>query len=117
MQQFNVLDYLILCMRKWAEALVIAIVNVVGVELTEFRLIPVGMVQLLQFIMWEFAVLIVAFLLGADEMVMLDVRRSTLILIIMVVQTSLPLVRFYELLIKMYAYWDTWPSWMYAGQT
>jgi hypothetical protein len=92
MKQFNVFDDFVLGMSERAKTFVVAFVDTVGVKLTEFSLVPIGMVQLFEFVMGKFTVLIIAFLFRANKMIVNDIGCSSLILLIMVVKTCFSLV-------------------------
>jgi hypothetical protein len=92
MKQFNVFDDFILGMSERAKTFVVAFVDTVGVKLTEFSLVPIGMVQLFEFVMGKFTVLIIAFLFRTNKMIVHDINCSSLILLIMVVKTCFSLV-------------------------
>ncbi len=92
MEELDVFDDLVLRMSERTETFVVAFVDTVGVKLTEFSLVPIVMVQLFEFVMGKFAVLIIAFLFCANKMIVLDICCSSLILLIMVVKTCFSLV-------------------------
>ena len=92
MKQFNVFNDLVLGMSERAKTFVVAFVDIVGVKLTEFSLVPIGMIQLFEFVMRKFTVLIIAFLFRANKMIVHDISCSSLILLIMVVKTCFSLV-------------------------
>jgi hypothetical protein len=92
MEELDVFDDLVLRMSERTETFVVAFVDTFGVKLTEFSLVPIGMVQLFEFVMGKFAVLIIAFLFCANKMIVLDISCSPLILLIMVVKTCFSLV-------------------------
>lgn len=100
MYQFDIFNDLVLGMCKRTETFVVTLVNIVGVKLTEFSFVAVGMVELFEFIVGKLTILVVAFLFCTNKMIVLDVGRSAFVLIVMVVQTSFSFVVFLRLTIK-----------------
>jgi hypothetical protein len=60
-------------MAKGTETFIVAFIDVVGVKLAEFGFVAIEVVQLFEFIMGKFAVLIIAFLFSANKMIVLNV--------------------------------------------
>ena len=71
--QLDVFNYLILGMGKRAKTFIVAFFDIGGVKLAKFCLIPIWMIQLLQFIMRKLTRLIVAFLFCTNKMIVLNV--------------------------------------------
>ncbi len=92
MNELNVFDYFIFSMGKWAETFVVTFFNIFGIKLAKFSFISIGMIQLFQFIVWELAEFVGAFLLVAKEMAVGDCGRATFVLVIMVIETGFSFV-------------------------
>ena len=60
-------------MAKGAETFIVAFIDVFGVKLAEFGFVAIEVVQLFEFVMGKFAVLIIAFLFSANKMIVLNV--------------------------------------------
>lgn len=109
MQQFDVFNDFVLCVGKRAKRLVIAFVNIVRVELAEFSFVPVGMIQLLKFVVGKFTQLVGAFLPFTDEMTVSNVGGSASVFIVVVVKTCFSLVPLMYVCdrMKIYFFCDT----------
>jgi hypothetical protein len=90
--ELNVFDDFIFSMSKWAETFVVAFFDIFGIKLAEFSFISIGMVQLFEFIVWELAEFIGAFLLVAKKMAVGKGGRATLVLVVMVVEACFSFV-------------------------
>ena len=73
MNQFDVFDNFLLSMSERAKTFVITIFDIIGIKLTEFGFVTIGMVELLQLIMGKLAILVVAFLFFAIKMTVDDI--------------------------------------------
>lgn len=95
MNELNVLNDLILGMCKRAETFIITFFNVIWIKLTEFRFVSIWMVQLLKFVMRKFTILVIAFLFGTNKMIVLNIRGSSFVFIVVIIQTCFSFMRIY----------------------
>jgi len=93
MNELNVLNDLILSMCKRAETFIITFFNVIWIKLTEFCFVSIWMVQLLKFVMRKFTILVIAFLFGTNKMIVLNIRGSSFVFIVVVIQTCFSFMR------------------------
>lgn len=93
MNKLDVFNDFILCMCKRAETFIITFFNVIWVKLTKLCFISIWMIQLLKFVMRKLTIFIIAFLFGANKMIVLNIRGSSFVFIIVVIQACFSLMR------------------------
>lgn len=93
MNQLDVLNYLIDRVSEGTKALVVTLLNIIGVKLTKFCFITIRVVQLLKFIVRVFTEFIVTLLDLTYKVTVRNVRWSSFVLFIMVVKTGFSFVK------------------------
>lgn len=105
MNQFDVLNDLILSMGKWAKAFVITILDIIGIKLTKFSFVTIWMIKLLKFVMRKLTVLVVAFLFLAIKVTIYDVWGSSFILIVVIINACFAFVHIFDYW-KIYSFYS-----------
>lgn len=90
--KLNILNDFILCMSKRTETFIIAFLDIIWVKLTELSFIAIWMVQLLKFVMWKLANLVIAFLFSTNKMVVFNIWGSSFVFVIVEIETCFSLM-------------------------